>query len=187
LCGGLCPPYMYDRDTASPMINHEGLPEWTIETSSPDGTLLVAEHLGCLLEPGDVIALIGELGSGKTLFAQGLARGLEVPGGFVVTSPTFTLVNEYPGRLPFYHLDLYRISGPAQCGDLGLDELLYGQGAAAIEWAERLGAELPEERLEVHLTFTGETGRRLQFQAFGGRMERTLAALKAVGTGPSPC
>jgi tRNA threonylcarbamoyladenosine biosynthesis protein TsaE len=165
------------------MSNHEGLRDWTIETTGPEETLLVAEHLGRLLEPGDVIALIGELGSGKTLFAQGLGRGLEVPGSFAVTSPTFTLVNEYPGRLQFYHLDLYRISGPAQCGDLGLDELLYGQGAAAIEWAERLGAELPEERLEVHLTFIGESGRRLQFQAFGGRMGSRLVALKAVETG----
>jgi len=169
------------------MISHEGLQEWTVETTSPEETLRLAVHLGRLLEPGDVIALIGELGSGKTLFAQGLARGLEVPGSFAVTSPTFTLVNEYPGRLPFYHLDLYRISGPAQCGDLGLDELLYGQGAAAIEWAERLGAELPEERLEIHLTFTGDTSRRLQFRAFGGRMEGRLAAFNTAGTGRSPC
>jgi len=169
------------------MQGGEEVDEWVIETSSPEETLLLAEHLGRLLEPGDVIALIGELGSGKTLFAQGLARGLEVPGSFAVTSPTFTLVNEYPGRLPFYHLDLYRITGPAQCVDLGIDEFLYGEGAAAIEWAERLGAELPGERLEVHLTFTGETGRCLQFRAFGERMEERLADLEAVRTGRSPC
>jgi tRNA threonylcarbamoyladenosine biosynthesis protein TsaE len=161
--------------------------EWVIETASPGETLLVAEYLGRLLEPGDVIGLIGELGSGKTVFAQGLARGLEVPGSFAITSPTFTLVNEYPGRLPFYHLDLYRIDGPAQCVDLGLDELLYGDGAAAIEWAERLGAELPKERLEVHLTFVGETSRCLKFRAFGARMGDRLAALKAVRTDRSPC
>jgi tRNA threonylcarbamoyladenosine biosynthesis protein TsaE len=165
------------------MQGGEEVDDWVIETSSPDETFLVAERLGRLLEPGDVVALIGELGSGKTLFAQGLARGLEVPGSFVVTSPTFTLVNEYPGRLTFYHLDLYRIDDPTQCVDLGLDDLLYGQGAAAIEWAERLGVELPEERLEVHLTFAGETGRRLQFRAFGGRMKGRLGALKTTGTG----
>jgi tRNA threonylcarbamoyladenosine biosynthesis protein TsaE len=169
------------------MQGGEGVEEWVLETSSPEDTLLVAEHLGRLLEPGDVIALIGELGSGKTLFAQGLARGLEVPRSFAITSPTFTLANEYPGRLPFYHLDLYRLNGPAQCADLGLDELLYGPGAAAIEWAERLGAELPEERLEVHLTFTGETSRCLELRAFGARMWDRLAALKAVRTGCSPC
>jgi len=168
------------------MQGGEEVEEWVIETTSPEETLLLAKHLGGLLEAGEVIALIGELGSGKTLFAQGLARGLEVPGSFAITSPTFTLVNEYPGRLPFYHLDLYRINGPAQCVDLGLDELLYGQGAAAIEWAERLGAELPEERLEVHLTFTGETSRCLKFRAFGARMWDRLAALKAVRTGRPP-
>jgi len=169
------------------MQGGEKVDEWVIETTSPEETRLVAERLGRLLEPADVIALIGELGSGKTLFAQGLARGLDVPGSFAVTSPTFTLVNEYPGRLPFYHLDLYRINDPAQCADLGLDELLYGQGAAAIEWAERLGAELPEERLEIHFAFAGETGRWVRFRAFGGRMGRRLAALKAVGTSRSPC
>jgi tRNA threonylcarbamoyladenosine biosynthesis protein TsaE len=169
------------------MLGGEQVDEWVIETTSPAETRLVAERLGRLLEPADVIALIGELGSGKTLFAQGLARGLDVPGSFAVSSPTFTLVNEYPGRLPFYHLDLYRITDAAQCADLGLDELLYGQGAAAIEWAERLGAELPEERLEVYLTFAGETGRFLQFRSIGGRMAGRLAALKAVGTGGSPC
>jgi tRNA threonylcarbamoyladenosine biosynthesis protein TsaE len=168
------------------MQGGEQVDEWVIETTSPEETLLVAERLGRLLEPADVVALIGELGSGKTLFAQGLARGLDVPGSFAVTSPTFTLVNEYPGRLPFYHLDLYRINDPAQCADLGLDELLYGDGAAAIEWAERLGAELPEERLEVHLTFTGETCRFLRFRAFGERMGGRLVALKAVGTNGSP-
>ena len=169
------------------MQGGEQVDEWEIETTSPEETLLVAEHLGRLLQPGDVVALVGELGSGKTLFAQGLAHGLDVPDSFAITSPTFTLVNEYPGRLPFYHLDLYRMSGPAQCVELGLDELLYGQGAAAIEWAERLGAYLPEERLEVQLTFTGENSRALRFRACGRGMEKRLAALEAVRTGRFPC
>jgi tRNA threonylcarbamoyladenosine biosynthesis protein TsaE len=157
-----------------------------METSSPEETHLLAERLGGLLEPGDVVALIGELGSGKTLFAQGLARGLEVPVSFAITSPTFTLVNEYPGRIPFYHLDLYRIAGAAQCVDLGLEELLYGQGAAVIEWAERLGPELPEERLEVHLTLAGESNRSIILRAFGRRMEERLAHLAAVPESRSP-
>jgi tRNA threonylcarbamoyladenosine biosynthesis protein TsaE len=168
------------------MAANEVLPEWGIETSSPEETSILAECLGRLLEPGDVVALIGELGSGKTLFAQGLARGLEVPASFVVTSPTFTLVNEYPGRIPFYHLDLYRIAGAAQCPELGLEELLYGQGAAAIEWGERLGPDLPEERLEVHLTITGESNRSIKLRAFGRRMKERLAHLAKVQKRRSP-
>jgi tRNA threonylcarbamoyladenosine biosynthesis protein TsaE len=168
------------------MAATDALHEWAIETSSPEETHILAECLGGLLEPGDVVALIGELGSGKTLFAQGLARGLEVPVSFAITSPTFTLVNEYPGRIPFYHLDLYRIAGAAQCVDLGLEELLYGQGAAVIEWAERLGPELPEERLEVHLTLTGESSRSIKLRAFGRRMEERLAHLAKVPKSRSP-
>jgi tRNA threonylcarbamoyladenosine biosynthesis protein TsaE len=162
------------------MTGNEGLQQWTTETSSAEETRLLAEHLGRLLEPGDVVALMGELGSGKTLFAQGLARGLDVPASFAITSPTFALVNEYPGRIPFYHLDLYRITGAAQCLDLGLEDFLYGQGAAAIEWAERLGPELPEGRLEVHLTFIGENSRSIELRGLGRRMEERLAALAAV-------
>ncbi|HYA02712.1 MAG TPA: tRNA (adenosine(37)-N6)-threonylcarbamoyltransferase complex ATPase subunit type 1 TsaE [Syntrophobacteria bacterium] len=168
------------------MAGNEGLQEWTTETSSSEETHLLAERLGRLLEPGDVVALVGELGTGKTLFAQGLARGLDVPVSFAITSPTFTLVNEYPGRIPFYHLDLYRIAGAAQCLDLGLEDLLYGHGAAAIEWAERLGPELPEERLEVHLAFTGESSRLLKIRAFGRRMEERLAHLAAVRKSSAP-
>jgi tRNA threonylcarbamoyladenosine biosynthesis protein TsaE len=168
------------------MAGNEGFQEWTTETSSPEETHLLAEHLGRLLEPGDVVALVGELGTGKTLFAQGLAQGLDVPVSFAITSPTFTLVNEYPGRIPFYHLDLYRIAGAAQCLDLGLEELIYGHGAAAIEWAERLGPELPEERLEVHLNFTGESSRLIEVRAFGRRMKERLARLAAVRKSCSP-
>ena len=159
------------------MADDKRLNEWTRQTAGPEETRLLAESLGRLLKPGDVIALIGRLGSGKTLFAQGLARGLQVPESYYITSPTFAIVNEYPGRIPFYHLDLYRIAGASELVDLGLDELLYGEGVAAIEWAERLGKGLPKERLEVHLTFTGETSRSVTFQAIGESMQERLARL----------
>jgi len=138
------------------MRNEESLRSWTTETSSPEATLALAERLGKLLEPGDVVALVGELGSGKTLFSQGLARGLRVPETFYITSPTFAIINEYPGRVPFYHLDLYRVSDRAEFLELGLEEILYGRGAVAIEWAERLGDALPAERWEVRWKFLGE-------------------------------
>jgi tRNA threonylcarbamoyladenosine biosynthesis protein TsaE len=150
---------------------------WTTQTSSPEQTQSLAERLGRLLQPGDVVALVGELGSGKTLFSQGLARGLEVPETFYITSPTFPIINEYPGRIPFYHLDLYRVDSAAEFTELGIEEILYGQGTVAIEWAERLGENLPEERLEVHLAFNDETGRSLTFHAFGVNAKKLLDTL----------
>jgi tRNA threonylcarbamoyladenosine biosynthesis protein TsaE len=150
---------------------------WTTLTSNPGGTESLAERLGRLLQPGDVIALVGELGSGKTVFSQGLGRGLEVPETFYITSPTFAIINEYPGRIAFYHLDLYRVDSAAEFSELGLEEILYGQGVVAIEWAERLGENLPDERLEVHLAFSNETSRSLTFHAFGMNAKQRLSTL----------
>jgi tRNA threonylcarbamoyladenosine biosynthesis protein TsaE len=150
---------------------------WERRTESPEQTESLAERLGRLLQPGDVIALVGELGSGKTLFSQGLARGLEVPETFYITSPTFAIINEYPGRIPFYHLDLYRVDSAAEFSELGIEEILYGPGTVAIEWAERLGENLPEERLEIHLAFSDETSRNLIFHAFGASAKQRLEML----------
>lgn len=159
------------------MADAQPLRKWTIQTSSPEATQSLAERLGQLLQPGDVVALVGELGSGKTLFSQGLARGLGVPQNFYITSPTFAIINEYPGRVPFYHLDLYRVSNRAELSELGLEEILYGLGAVAIEWAERLGQDLPVERLEVQLKFSDETSRSLIFKAFGVKAKQRLDLL----------
>ena len=158
------------------MENEKPLRTWEKRTESPEETQSLAEQLGRLLQPGDVVALVGELGSGKTLFSQGLARGLGVPKNFYITSPTFVIINEYPGRVPFYHLDLYRVS-KAEFSELGLEEIIFAQGAVAIEWAERLGENLPVERLEVRLTFLGEVERNITFSAFGDKFEKKLATL----------
>ena len=158
------------------MAADQALRTWTTQTSSPEATRSLAELLGQLLQPGDLVALVGELGSGKTLFSQGLARGLGVPKNFYITSPTFAIINEYPGRVPFYHLDLYRVS-QGEFAELGLEEILFAQGAVAIEWAERLGEYLPAERLEVHLTFLGEVERNITFCAFGDKFEKRLPTL----------
>ena len=159
------------------MREDKPLRAWERRSESPEETRSLAERLGRLLQPGDVVALVGELGSGKTLFSQGLARGLGVPKTFYITSPTFAIINEYPGRVPFYHLDLYRVSDRAEFSELGLEEILYGQGATAIEWSERLGEDLPARRLEVRLTFVGEEGRKIAFAAFGDQLEKRLATL----------
>ena len=143
---------------------------------SVDQTRRLGARLAELLEPGDVILLGGNLGAGKTVFAQGVATGLGIDGP--VTSPTFTLIHEYEGRLPLYHVDLYRIAGDAEAGDLGLEEYLYGDGVTLIEWGERASGLLPRERLAVTLRPVAETKRALRFEPAGDRYVRLLAAFK---------
>lgn len=133
-------------------------------------------RLAELLEPGDVILVAGNLGAGKTVLAQGVAAGLGIDEP--VTSPTFTLIHEYQGRLPFYHVDLYRIGGDAEAGDIGLEEYLYGDGVTLIEWAERASGLLPRDRLTVTLRPVAETKRALRFEPAGERYARLLAAFK---------
>jgi tRNA threonylcarbamoyladenosine biosynthesis protein TsaE len=113
-----------------------------VETNSPEETRAVAKELAEELKIGDVVLLEGDLGAGKTTFIQGLAEGLGVPEDYYVSSPTFALINEYPGRLTLYHIDLYRLE-PEEVEDLGLEDLL-AQGVLAIEWAERLPFSFPQ-------------------------------------------
>jgi tRNA threonylcarbamoyladenosine biosynthesis protein TsaE len=131
--------------------------------------------LGHCLSPGDVVCLTGPLGAGKTTLAQGIAHGLEVQD--VVNSPTFTLVQEYAGRLPVYHLDVYRLSGPEEAADLALDEMLAAGGVVMIEWPERIAALLPADRLEVRLEPDNDV-RRVTASAHGPRAAATLAAIQ---------
>lgn len=138
-------------------------------TRRPSETLAVGARLGALLEPGDFIALCGELGSGKTQFAKGVAAGLGVTNESPVTSPTYTLMNIYAGQLPFYHFDLYRLAGDADLQDLGFADYFYGDGVCLVEWAERLTDELPAERLTITFSCAGEEQRRLEFVPAGDR------------------
>ncbi len=135
---------------------------------SPAETRALAARLGQRLAPGDVVALNGELGSGKTEFVHGLAEGLGVPPQ-VVASPSFTLMHEYPGRLTLVHLDLYRLEDlpPEILPDL--EEYLSGPQVVAVEWARRLAPLLPGDYLEVHLEIIGESDRRLTFIGHGPR------------------
>jgi tRNA threonylcarbamoyladenosine biosynthesis protein TsaE len=118
-----------------------------IETLSPEETGILGEKLGSILRAGDMICLYGGLGAGKTCFAQGIARGLGI--GDTVTSPTFTLINEYYGRLPFYHMDVYRLDSAMEMDDLGYEEYFYSGGVILIEWADKINELLPEERLDI--------------------------------------
>ena len=112
-------------------------------------------------------ALNGDLGSGKTTFVQGLANGLGVPRNYVITSPTFTLINEYPGRLPLFHVDLYRIADVEELENIGFFDLLTGDGVVAVEWADRVARELPEDRIDIGFQVVDDVRRGMEIRAGG--------------------
>lgn len=136
-------------------------------THSLEETQALGKRIGSLLGPGTVIALTGDLGSGKTSFVQGLAKGLGVPDDYYITSPTFTLINEYPGRHTLFHVDLYRISDPEELDQIGLFDILKSDGVVAIEWAERLCGELPQEVIAMDLTILEDDSRQIHIIAYG--------------------
>lgn len=151
----------------------------TLTTGDVETTEALGERLGRLAEPGDVVALIGDLGAGKTAFVRGLAAGLGIPP-HLVASPTFTMVAEYPGgRLPLYHVDLYRLE-PRPTDLQALEEYVYGSGVTAIEWADRLPPGALEACLSVRIEYVGP-GRRLTFEGLGSRAATLVTAL-ATGT-----
>ena len=130
-----------------------------LTTRSPEETEAAGERLAATLGPGDVVALTGELGAGKTCFVQGLVRGLGARGG--ATSPTFVLVNHYRGRVPVYHVDAYRTGSLSELLDLGLDEMLDGAGVTIVEWADRLEPLLPARAVRVSIAGLGDEPRRI--------------------------
>jgi tRNA threonylcarbamoyladenosine biosynthesis protein TsaE len=145
---------------------------WETETESEEETEALGERLASFLAPGDVLALSGELGAGKTCLVRGLARGLGVDET-TVASPSFTLLNEYEGRVPLYHLDCYRLPDPGAVAELGLADYFEAGGVLAIEWAERV-PDLPEGRLEVPIEWLDEKRRRIRLAARGALGERLL-------------
>jgi tRNA threonylcarbamoyladenosine biosynthesis protein TsaE len=144
------------------------------QTSSTSETIRTGKRLGRLLLPGHVVALIGELGSGKTRFIKGLAEGVGIGKSIYISSPSFTLINEYPGKIPFYHIDLFRLTSEMEAEGLGLEEYFQGNGITAIEWADRIPSLLPNELLLVKIHYTGERSRSLELIGKGERYERIL-------------
>jgi tRNA threonylcarbamoyladenosine biosynthesis protein TsaE len=149
----------------------------TLESLSPAETRRLGRQLGPLLAPGDVVLLQGELGAGKTCFAQGIGAGLKVVEP--VKSSSFVLVNEYSGRLRVYHADLFRLEDPQQVFELGLEENAR-DGLLLVEWPDRALLALPPEHLMVRFESTGDKSRRITFEAVGKRYEEVLARFEAV-------
>jgi tRNA threonylcarbamoyladenosine biosynthesis protein TsaE len=146
----------------------------TIITRSPEETRRLGVEFGKHLTPGMILALTGDLGSGKTVFVQGLAAGFDVPEAYPVTSPTYTLVNEYPGRLPLFHIDLYRLEYETDLEDIGLYDILWDKAAAAIEWADRLHEGFLTEYVAVRFKAEGETLRNIRISSYGLAAENLI-------------
>lgn len=133
-------------------------------------TIRIGKRIGTRLRPGDVVALTGQLGAGKTHLIKGLAYGVGVKKPRYLSSPSFTLINEYPGRIPFYHIDLYRLESEEEAEALGLEEYLRSTGITAIEWADKIPSLLPEDALWVAIDYAGERERRISLTS---RVEKT--------------
>ena len=137
--------------------------EWEYLSLSDRHTIKLGYRLGEVLGEGDVVALIGELGSGKTCFTRGMAYGLGITPKTVITSPSFSLANEYQGRHPFVHMDLYRLEGPEESLSLGLEEYFDDEHVVVVEWAERCLEMMPQKRLTVQLIIQEEYTRLIRF------------------------
>ena len=124
----------------------------TFKTGNPEETQTLGEKLGKTLKRGDVIALVGDLGTGKTCLTQGIARGVGIASDEVVNSPSYILINEYNGAIPIYHIDLYRLENSEEIAELGLSEYIEGDGICIIEWAERMSDLLPDTCIKIHIT-----------------------------------
>lgn len=149
--------------------------EIRIRSRAPGETFALARRLAAVAAPGDVIALRGELGAGKTVFAKGFGEGLGVTGT-TVASPSFILMAEHRGRLPLFHIDLYRLDGPRDAIEGGLLDERQRSGVTLIEWPERLGDATPEPRLDVAIEVTGETDRAITLTALGDGPDRYVEA-----------
>lgn len=148
---------------------------------APEETQRLGEHIGKLAQAGDIFLLVGDLGTGKTCLTQGIAWGLDIKE--YALSPSFVVMRELYGRLPLYHMDLYRLESLTEITELGLDDYLYGNGVCVIEWAEKGLPVLPREHLLIEISYLSDTERRLIFKAFGKRYLDLLTHLEPIQGG----
>ena len=151
---------------------------YRITTYSVEETKQLGEKIGKWLRVKIVLALIGDLGSGKTTFVQGLARGLDVPNDYYITSPSYTLINEYPGRHPLVHVDLFRLEGSVDFEDIGLYDILDDNCVVAIEWADRIRQELLPDHVTIKFEMSGDTSREICMSSHGVNAVNLLKEIK---------
>ena len=159
---------------------NEDAARMTVISRNPEETFLIGKIIGQTLMEKDVVALVGDLGTGKTCLTQGIARGLGVPDEYQVTSPSFTLINEYRGRMMLYHFDLYRISQAREIDDIGYEEYLFGEGASVIAWADRAEGILPDDTLFVSISYSDENERNI---IISGQKDRMTVISEKLGNG----
>jgi tRNA threonylcarbamoyladenosine biosynthesis protein TsaE len=147
----------------------------SFHSKSPEDTQRLGRLIGELAGPGDIVFLSGPLGAGKTCLAQGIAYGLGIKDG--TASPSYVLMREFKGRLPLYHMDLYRLN-VAEVDELGLDEYLFGRGVSVIEWAEKAENLMPEEHLDVILSYEGDSHRSIEIVPHGAKYDELVKDLK---------
>lgn len=151
-------------------------------SKSPSETFRIGRILGEGLKRGDCVALTGELGAGKTCLTQGIAKGMGVPDCYGITSPTFTLINEYPGRdAALYHLDVYRLTGSLDLLEMGFEEYLLGNGVIVIEWAEKIMDSIPEDALSIGFSYLDENIRKIEITGCPERIDFWELDLKKGG------
>lgn len=156
------------------------MPSWSVVSTSARQTRAWGKRLGKLLRGGEIVGLMGELGTGKTCFVRGMAEGLDVDSEAWIRSPTFTLINEYHGRSPVFHIDLYRIGSIGELEGLNLRGYLYSEGVSVIEWFDHLPAGEVDECLELTIAHGGGAKRELKFTARGERYEKIVKELRGL-------
>lgn len=148
-------------------------------TENSDETKQIGQAIGRLLASGDIVLLFGELGTGKTCLTQGIADGIGIDEGQHVTSPSYILINVYTGKIPIYHIDLYRIQDPDALYELGLAEYLYGEGVCVVEWADRM-TNLPKDYLKIVLEWIDLERRRFQVSSVGNGYDKIVSKLSEI-------
>lgn len=152
--------------------------ESTVKSKSPEQTIALGEALGQSFDGGEVLGLIGCLGAGKTHFVKGIAVGNGLESARTVTSPTFNLVHQYPGRLNLNHVDAYRLAGVSDLASIGFDDLMRSDAVVVVEWADKIREALPSDALWIELSVDGPAQRTITFKASGRASERCLRVFR---------